>query len=150
MKRPAPAPGSPADVAGEFRLHQIRAELAAPRFQRNIDPPWGERALVLRGTPLGDLDAWIRPDPAHFFDPAGYPGELVPVVDVDLWEAAAPHPRLLLVVSTVTRAMLVCSPRRTYTSWVRRSVDGPRGYLPAMHCPKGQLKTFGWLKNKLV
>lgn len=150
MKRPAPAPGSAADVAAELRLHGLRADLALPRFQRNIEPPWGQHMLVLRNTPLGDLEAWIRPDPAHFFDSIGYPDALVPVVDVDLWDAAAPRPRLLLVVSTVTRALIVCSPRRTYTSWVRREVTGPRGFMPAMTCPREQTKSLHWLKLQIL
>lgn len=137
MKRPAPAPGSPADVAAEFRLHGLRA---APT----------EHGLVLRNTPVGDIEAWVRPDDAHFFDPLGYPASMVPVVDVDLWEQASPRPRLLLVVSRVTRVMLVCSPRKTYTSWVRLAVSGPRGFAPAFTCPREQLKSFSWLKTTLL
>ena len=139
-----------ADVAAEFRLHGIRAELAPMRLQRPVDPACSDSLLVVRGTPVGEFEAWVRADPAHFFDPAGYPGELVPVVDVDLWEAASPRPRLLIVVSAASRAMLVCSPRRTYRTWVRRGIDGARGFVPAFTCPRGQLKTFAWLKQALL
>lgn len=148
MTRPNHAPGSPADVAAELRMHGIRATPAPLRV--TLDPPSGEPGLALRGTPVGDVEAWVRPDPAHFFGPLDYPAEHVPVVDVDLWEATAPRPRLLLVVSTTTRAIIVCAPRKTYTAWVRRQVDGPRGYMAAMTCPRGQLKTFAWLKNLLL
>lgn len=126
-----------ADVVAELRLHGLRVAAT-------------ERGLVLRNTPVGDVEAWVRCDPAHFFDPLGYPHELVPVVDADLWEAASPHPRLLFVVSSTTRALIICSPRRTYTSWVRRAVDGPRGYMTAMTCPRGQMKSLSWLKNTVL
>lgn len=142
--------GLAADVAAEFRLHGIRATVAPMQLRRDVEPACAEGLVVVRNTPIGDFEAWVRADPAHFFDPAGYPGERVPVVDVDLWEAASPRPRLLLVVSAASRAMLVCSPRRTHTAWVRRGVDGPRGFVPAFTCPRGQLKTFAWLKQALL
>lgn len=150
MTRPMPAPGSPADVAAEFRLHGLRAQVAALPVTRPLQVPIGDAALVLRGTPIGDIWVWVRTDGAHFFGPNDYPAPMVPIVDVDVWEAAAPRPRLLLVASSATRALLVCSVRKTYTAWVRQSVSGPRGFMPAFTCPREQLKTFGWLKSTLL
>jgi hypothetical protein len=145
MKRPTIALGTAVDVAAELRLHGLRVGVAS----RTIGAETFD-VLTLRNTPVGDVEAWVRPDPAHFFDSLGYPDPLVPVADTDLWEAAAPHPRLLFVASKVTRAMLVCVPRRTYTSWVRRDVTGPRGYMSAMTCPREQTKSLSWLKNHLL
>lgn len=143
--RRMPTPGSAADVAAELKLHGLRADASARRVgQVDIE------IVALRNTPLGDLEAWVRADDAHFFGPLDYPDRLVPVVDADLWDRAAPRPRLLFVVSRVTRAMLVCSPRRTWTAWTRRSVTGPRGFMLAMTCPREQTKSLHWLKNQIL
>lgn len=130
--------GTAADVVGELRLQGLAAEAM------------GDRALLVRGTALGDILLWTRRDTAHFTDAMGYPRPFVPVVDADLWEVEAPRPRCLLVASAAVRTIIVCPVKTTRASWVRQAVTSQRGYMPVWACPRDQMQPLGWLKKFLM
>lgn len=104
----------------------------------------------MRGTPYGDIEAWVRGDDAYYAGPEDYPADVVPMVDADILDAARWRPRLLILYSVTSSAMLAVAPRKSWEHAVRRHASGPRGFRPAIAWPKGHIKNLAWLKYTLL